>query len=522
MPEHFQLPGCSRQARAFIGQTHHLSMKRIVTFLAFALITGLGAHAQQTFQDFCGTPPHKSEWLEHYQQNPQVINRSLLDTIYVPVTFHIVGKNDGTGYISYNRLMDGFCFLNEVFAQAAIQFYVKGDIRFINNSSYYDHNNSTGGQMMAANNVPNTVNFYVVNDPNGALGYYSPTRDAVALAKGSLTSGDYTWPHEAGHYLSLPHTFYGWETTDYNYNTQTPNTVTWGGITRLVEKVNGSNCVFAGDGFCDTSPDYLNFRWNCNSDVESPQIQKDQEGVDFRSDGTLIMGYALDNCVTRFTEGQIGAMRANLQQVRPGHLTNQNPGLPVASNELTPIFPAEGQAVLNGEPFTLEWEAIPNAEMYFVDISQISTFAFINKTYVTTTNSVDIAGDELNPDRKYYWRIRPFNRYDACVSNSDAHSFELAETISSANDRETVQGLRLYPNPAKENQEVVLEFASEKAGDATISILGLTGQALNSRRLGVAAGANRASLSIDGLPKGLYLVRIDANGGANYRKLLVQ
>ncbi|MCB0612326.1 MAG: zinc-dependent metalloprotease [Phaeodactylibacter sp.] len=497
-------------------------MKRIVSFFAFALVMGLGAQAQDAQLSFCGTPAYKSEWLERYQQNPQVINRTMMDTIYVPMTLHVVSQDNGSGAMSMNRLMDAFCQLNSVFEQAAIQFYIKDDIRYISNSNYFDHDNTSGRQMMETYNVPNTFNCYIVGDPNGACGYYQPSRDAVALGKSCLGPNDFTWAHEAGHFLSLPHTFYGWETTDYNYDSPTPNTVTWSNITRAVERVNGTNCSYAGDGFCDTSPDYLNFRWNCNGDSESGQIQKDPNGVEFRSDGTLIMAYSNDGCTSIFTDGQIGAMRANLEQERPGHIANQTPPTPIASTELTPIFPEAGAGVQNYEAFDLQWAAIPGAEIYFVDISRLSTFSFTIANYVVTTNSVSVGADELAADKTYYWRIRPFNRYDACTGYSDVFSFELTDLVSSTSARETVEGLRIYPNPAQKNQEVVLEFASEQASTATLSLLSLTGQALRSQRSDITIGANRMSISTAGLPKGLYLVRIDANGGANYRKLVVQ
>lgn len=497
-------------------------MRKIITLLVFVFIAGISARAQQVQPAFCGTPAHKSEWLERYQQNPQVISRSMMDTIYVPITLHVVGKDDGSGYLSMNRLMDSFCHLNEVFKQAAIQFYVKGNIRYINNSDYYEHDYNSGRQMMANHNVPNTLNFYIVDDPAGACGYYQPSRDAVALGKSCLGPSDYTWAHEAGHYLSLPHTFYGWEETDYNFNSPTPNTVTWANITRAVERVNGTNCSYAGDGFCDTPPDYLNFRWNCNSTGQSPQIQKDPSGVEFRSQGNLIMSYSDDGCSEIFTDGQIGAMRANLQQQRTGYLTNQAPPTPLANTDLNTIFPAEGAEVQNNEAFDLEWQPIPGAQMYFVDISRLPTFSFTVANYITTTNSVTVGADDLLADKTYYWRIRPFNRYDACTGFSNYYSFQLADLVSSTAAQETVLGLRLYPNPARENQEVIIEFSSEQGSNAAVSLLSLTGQVLRNQRMDVVPGANRMSLSTASLPKGLYLVRIDANGGANYRKLLVQ
>lgn len=500
-------------------------MKKVLVILALAL--AFGARAQETPAGFCGTPAYKSQWLENYQQNPPVTNRSMLDTLYVPVTIHIVGQSNGSGYIAISRLMGAFCHLNRAYEQAAIKFYIKGNIRYINNNNYYNHNYSGGAQMMRDNNVPNTMNCYIVNDPAGACGYYLPGGggfggDAVALSKGCLGPNDYTWPHEAGHYLSLPHTFYGWEETEYNYNSPTPNVVNWGGVSRQVEKVNGSNCNVAGDGFCDTPPDYLSGRWNCNGAGMSPQIQKDPNGVEFRSDGSLIMAYSNDECITGFSEGQIGAMRANLQQQRPGHLANQTPPTPVASTELTPIFPPEGQALPNNEAFELRWAPIAGAQIYFVDIAIIPTFGFTLASYTVATNSVAVAADELLPDKTYYWRIRPFNRYDGCTGYSDTHTFELSDVVSATAAPEAAQGLRLYPNPARENQEVILEFTTEKATEATVSLLSLTGQALHSRRMDAAPGANRMNISTAGLAKGLYVLRIEANGGASYQKLMVQ
>jgi len=499
-----------------------IRMKKIISFMAFTLAIALSIQAQGTQPAYCGTPAYKSEWLERYQQNPSVINRSMMDTLYVPMTIHIVGQDNGTGYMSISRMMSSFCHLNEVYKQVAIQFYIKGPIKYIANTAYYEHDYAAGRQMMASYNVPNTINCYIVGDPSGACGYYQPSRDAVALSKSCLGPSDYTWAHEAGHYLSLPHTFYGWETTDYNYNSPTPSFVTWGGVTRQVERVNGTNCTFAGDGFCDTSPDYLNFRWSCNGDEMSPQIQKDPNGVEFRSDGSLIMSYSNDGCTSVFSDGQIGAMRANLQQERPGHLTNQTPPTPLSSTNLVPIFPAEGEAVQNNAAFELQWEAIGGAQMYFVEISRINTFGFTVAHYITTTNSAAVSADQLLPDKTYYWRIRPFNRYDACTGYSNYHSFETSELVSSASAQETVQGLRLFPNPAQENQEVILEFAASQPAEALVSLISLTGQALRSQRMLAVPGANRMNISTAGLAKGIYLVRVEANGGAGYRKLVVQ
>ena len=44
---------------------------------------------------------------------PQVINRTMMDTIYVPMTLHIVSQDNGGGYV--HEPPDGpFCQLNSV------------------------------------------------------------------------------------------------------------------------------------------------------------------------------------------------------------------------------------------------------------------------------------------------------------------------------------------------------------------------------------------------------------------------
>lgn len=495
-------------------------MKKIVTFLILAFTVSLAAQAQAQ-PGYCGTPAYKSEWLQRYQQNPQVVNRSMMPTLYVPITIHLVGRNDGTGHLPADRLLNAFCQLNEDFEQAAIQFYIKGNIRYINNSNYYEHDFGAGAQMMDANNVPNTVNCYFVDDPAGNCGYYHPTQDGVAINRSCLGANDHTWAHEVGHYLDLPHTFYGWEGTTYDYNSPTPSSIGGSFFSVPVEKVNGSNCRTASDGFCDTPPDYLSGLWGCNASSESPQIQKDPSGVEFRSDGSLFMSYATD-CQSRFSDEQISAMRANLEQQRPGHLANQTPPPSLGNIELDPIFPAEGATLQNGEAFTLRWQPIAGARLYLVEVSRLPTFSFTEVKFATTATALTVAADALFPDNRYFWRIRPFNGYDGCTGYSDVHSFAFSALTSSTATQETVQGLRLFPNPAGENQEVFLEFASGQAGAASVSLLSLAGQELRLHRLDMAPGMNRMRISTAGLPKGLYVLRVDANGGANYRKLMVQ
>ena len=250
-------------------------MKQLILVILVLFTLNTNTYAQQRG---CATPPGKSPWLIEYQKSPASYPRSS-EVLYVPLTIHLVGTSQGNGHFSIEKLMDAFCTLQHDFEASEVQFFIEGDIRYINNDNYFNHSFGQGAQMMENNNINNTINCYFVNDPAGACGYYSPGQDGVALAHSCVAPNDHTWAHEIGHFLTLPHTFSGWEGVDYDFAESTPNFVNgW-----PVERVNGSNCATAGDGFCDTPADYLSNRWACNPQNFSNQLQRDPTDVEFRS-----------------------------------------------------------------------------------------------------------------------------------------------------------------------------------------------------------------------------------------------
>ena len=256
----------------------------------------------------CGTAPEKSAWLQKYQAAPAAYQKNLDTIIYVPLTIHLLGTDEGLGFFNYRNLMEAFCTLNEDYESANIQFYMEGEVHYIQNTAWFEHETLLeGGQMMFANNVEHTLNCYFVADPAGNCGYALPYA-GLAVAKSCANPNDHTWSHEVGHALSLPHPFLGWEggvsyddSVPPNFNAPAPLTVTYDYTffqdtlildtliidTAYVEFVDGSNCGIAADGFCDTSPDYLANRWFCDGNMESATQQKDPSGATSKPDGTM-------------------------------------------------------------------------------------------------------------------------------------------------------------------------------------------------------------------------------------------
>ncbi len=493
-----------------------------LTFLGLCWLAAGNLAAQQAAGTLapCGNGHTKVAWLRQYQSAPAAFPRTD-DTLFVPITVHVVGTNEGTGYFSEVGVFEAFCTLNQDFGPAGIRFFIEGDIRYHANSVWYDHSFPQGAAMMSQQNVANTINCYIVDSPAGNCGY-SNYGLGIALAKSCISPNDHTWAHEVGHYLSLPHPFSGWEGYDHDYSTPAPAFVNG----EPVEKTDGTNCHFAADGFCDTPPDYLNYRWPCNGQSLSNTIQHDPNDESFQSDGTLFMSYALDQCANRFSAEQIGAMRANLLTDRSNLLYNTNPLPPPAADDLSVLSPLPGDSIPTFQEVNFAWEPLPWAEGYYLEITVLSNFqAVLHRFALTNTSTLTVTG-LLKKNKTYYWRVRPFNRWNTCKTYSPVFSFRTGdvETVNSTRQVQEAIGLTIFPNPLPfGSREVLLAFSSALPNPATVSVLDAMGRIRQRHSFAASqTAAGTIRLPVGELPGGLYFIQVESGGRVLSDKLLIR
>jgi hypothetical protein len=383
--------------------------------------------------DPCGTKFSKDDlsWLRSYQQNPSKFYSEGRESIkYAPIKVHIVGDDVGGGYYSLEYLLESICTLNDDFSDMNISFFLWGDLHYINNSDFYEHDQISSIAMFSQNNVSNMLNVYFVNDPNGACGYYSPFWDAIAIKKSCQTSNDHTLSHEVGHYFSLPHTFLGWE------GGTTPSS-------NQQEKVNGSNCQTAADGFCDTPPDYLSYIWgfsNCNS----PTLT-DPNGVNFQVDGSFIMSYATDVCQSKFSNEQQNAILANLTSQRPYLLNNYtDPTDTTTPANVTIVAPLDQATGVPYNWVALQWDAVSGASAYHVMATKFPTFANSQIDAIVTTNYFI---GELEEDETYRWKVKALFDGNTC-SSYNCQVFDCPQfTVGSYSNIEELADDKIIYNP---------------------------------------------------------------------------
>lgn len=509
----------------------------LLTLIIFLVGSSLSGQGEKPFP--CGTLPHKDAWLTHFQQFelPLLRLQKRSDTLlYIPLTIHLVGKDDGSGIFRKSSLWEAFCRLNMDYEGTGIQFYVKDSIRHHYRTEWHDHETVLeGAYMMFEANVKNTLNIYFVSNPASNCGYNLPYA-GIAMNNGCSGPNDHTWAHEIGHAFSLPHPFLGWEGDVYSYSDTTPSRVTYDYTffkdslildttiidTAWVEYVERKDCLIAGDGFCDTPPDYLSRRWSCDVTTgESLELQKDPDGVNFRSDGTLFMSYATDLCSNRFSPDQITAMNANIRQRKPYLIDHVLPSEPLSTDPVSLLIP-ENDGTANSDFAYFAWEPVENADRYILQVSRFADFRFIQDEIVISEAEATIPG--LRNNIKYYWRVRPVNAYYGCTSYSEIRSFTASEMVSTKQVLNSNK-CHVFPNPARQDGHIHVILGNSNSDNyVNIRWIDVQGKVIASDQRTATGGSNRFDLKVPDVATvgGLYFLNIFNRGIAHTQKIYIK
>lgn len=459
-------------------------------------------------------------WLRDYQQHPENYSTNKNAALIVAaLQVHNVGDDNGTGYFPMESMLIALANLQYAYLDSDIQFYLTNGINYIDNTAWNNHETfGLGSQMMSANQVSGMLNTFITTEAAGNCGYYSPGVDASVVDKGCAGVTGQTWAHELGHYLSLPHTFYGWEGIDYDKNVPTSNYQN--DVFTSIEKVDGSNCDgfnAAADGFCDTPPDYISSRWNCTDNGDNGVDYFDTNGDAFRVDGGFYMSYSNGACKDRFSQEQSDAMRANIEFQREDIILDiEIEEVDIA--DFNPIFPIENEEVAYNY-VKLEWDPIPGATHYLVQI-ELYPFGVVRVEKVVT--ATELITTELQAGRNYNWKVRPFNWGYFFAPFSDDVLFRTNETVATQ-EIEGVEGVQVFPTMVSNGQALNIQFeAVENIGEAEISLTSLTGVRHQVEQVFIQNGQNQFAIQPKGLNGGIYIVGVTTEQGSFYQKVVVQ
>lgn len=411
-------------------------MKFFNIFLFLSFFTQINA------QKFCGTIDTDIDtWIAQMEAMGGRPTKGYLQTrstVYIPMHYHIVTKTDKTGGFPLNYLFELNCDLNARYAAGGIdiKFYID-TISYINSSTLYDMTNAEESQINKFKTLKH-CNVFLVNDPAGACGYTyrpntfnSPTNRSgiyLAASAGSINCtkpGSTTLTHEMGHWLDLPHTFYGWEGQTYTSATS-PSGIRRENVARTGTN---ANCTKNGDGFCDTDPDYISDRWTC----PNSKLYTDMVGATFTHSSNNYMCYALDNCMSLFTDLQKAQINFSMSKYNerkdllnipvPNDLKNDSFYFyyPKTQSNSSVRFPSNN--------LKLQFNKQPNAKMYNVTLAKGTTAINTNFDFAPTSIIIDtivtdtflnilptVFGSGTN-NNYYYWKVRAVNKKYSCYES---------------------------------------------------------------------------------------------------------
>ncbi len=363
-------------------------------------------------------------------QNKNLLKKAEIQ--YIPLQFHITGTDQGVGYFKIESVLQVLCDINNDFAQTGFKFYLNGPIKYINNSDFYKGDIEAIYNTVEDYKSAGAVNVLFQGTGNQWCGVYFPDVDVVFVLNRCQGPNATTLTHELGHFFNLPHTFEGWE------GGSRPSEF-------FIEKLDGSNCRDAGDGFCDTKADYVSDRWACPLAYNL----QDPNGIFFKPDSSIYMSYSLDACQSRFSLEQQLAMQSDLN----GRNIAKSPVNFDTLNPPKAIYPSEIDSNLNPKSVQLVWEKIPGAYAYYVQAARFGAWEFLN--FETLTEDTQAIAT-LYGTWSYSWRVKAITKANPCGQYSEPKSFSTKEVLSGIQDIRFENGFKFYPNPAQINRDIQL------------------------------------------------------------------
>lgn len=498
-----------------------LTKKYLLPLLFIGVAFALNAQNNGSpLTNYCGTNGY-SPWLTWYHEHKNSfadVRDADTSWYYVPVTVHIVGNDQGRNYYPQDEVFRIICEMNSQYESVRFRYYLHPTEPFIyhDNTSWFQHDWDGGAEMINSTMIDDRLNTYIVADPAGNCGY--SWLDAIVMGSGCSAPGNSTWAHEAGHHFSLPHPFFGWEGHSWDFNNPAPQA--WDNYP--IEKMDGSNCYESGDRFCDTKPDYLNYRWSCTPEKESTVIQKDPNGVPFRSDASLFMGYSYDACSSRFTQEQIDAMRTNITTEHQSYLQVWEPGAEINDADHIKYISPVDSSIEQYNNVVLQWEPIQNALYYHVEVSTTPYFSLVFHSSVVYDNTTVTIHNNIPNNKTLYWRVKAYNNWDLCgpVGVVEPAIFK-TRNLSATNELERVADISINPNPVPGGQPVLMKVNSSESLEILLTMHDASGRLAYQRQMEMYSGENTLEISTDNVEAGLYFVTIQTKKGTLVKRLAV-
>ena len=128
--------------------------------------------------------------------------------------------------------------------------------------------------------------------------------------------------------------------------------------------------------------------------------------------------------------------------------------------------------------------------------------------------------DNLEEDRPYWWRVKPFNAYESCVEFIDSSTFSTG-TISNISILEQATALKVFPNPVTQGGAWQVSLQLSRADRVGIRLFAIDGRLVFSDEQQLGSGRQEFTVSSQALSDGMYILELNLPKGRLHRKLNV-
>ncbi len=492
---------------------------RQITLISLGLLFSSIGNAQSVNPKWCGTG-QVTQTTRDFLKSIDYTQNLTENTINIPVTIHIIRSDQGGGSFTAARAIDGLCDVNNRFAGTGMKFFLAGNPRFIDDSDLLNPVDwSIPIDMLDVYNVPRTVNIYYTNLSALSLcgfAFYPLTGPGgfqndggVVMSFACSQPNGTTLAHELGHYFALPHTF--------DQTSENPLDPLYAElVTRNTNEIlprRSANCSNAGDYFCDTPADFIDYRWSCPTAATALDLNGDV----LRPDSSYYMSYSSDVCMSRFSEQQVLAMRATVANTNAprGYLLLNTPGVLPDISQLAPtsLVPAEGDSNIAGNFAEFRWTRVAGAQYYNLKIYQFG--GLLMDTLIVDTVFVN-RSNAIRANRNLSWEVRALNQVSLCTPYSTRNNFRTGNFIGLSTSSLELGTLQLWPNPIRSGE--TLNLTGLKEGVTSISVYDLQGRKMV--QSSILVETNTTIFELPNLKQGVYLIETQ-NGDQLLRQRIV-
>ncbi len=516
-------------------------MSRFLLILALSFLFSIPSAISQDRS--CGMNHGELQLLtERLIENKKLVaessNLRSSEILYIPLKFHIMATSAGFGGINEEEILQQVCRLNEDYFDQEVQFFVEGEFNYINNTAAYEDPRSAAGQLQLSNGKNQNfgrANIFIclaagdIPNVGPSAGFYSPQSDWIVVRISDVSSSNETLTHELGHFFSLQHTFAGWDFSPYDPSmhsnpapSETPSPYNPRPTENMDRTGNCKNCETAGDRLCDTNPDYLLSQSFSSGNCDYNGQILDPCGVLVVPPKENYMSYFF-GCDQVFSQGQKDLIRADITKRlnQEGTLNrtfkpdNTNPVV----DPVVAVNPAMGEVLDYNFNVHFEWEPVPNATKYILDVDRFSSFNTANQRVFTGTNGAEIF--DLKADTKYFWRVYAYNEVSGCLGWSESFEFTTGEGATSTVGIPSIADWQVDPNPVLSGNQITIQISVQNNLDAEINVTDITGRHLIKTSERLRSGSNSISLNTQNLQQGIYIVSIQTKEGILSEKLII-